>query len=284
MYTPASIAQLSHAQILKLLRGQGVRIKHGHGHKVHLSTSQHKKLHSAHLKGKGIVLELDPYQCDMHEHMRGEGVMSGLKKAYGHAKKAYGHAKKIAHSVGTFYGEHKETLDPYLNIGKKAAAHKFAHLEEKAKPHLRRHLGKELSSQIGEHVSDTFHHNLHTLGDEYGTIEPSDGMYPEIEPASEIEGTLGMGLRKHRGRPRKRGGALNFKKIGSTIKNLATTGYKKAVSGIRDYAKSPAGQALIQKGIQMGSEAAVSGLGIRRGGALIAAGYGGRIHHRIKRC
>lgn len=276
MYTLASIKKLSHAQILKLLRGHGVRVKHGPGHKVHLSTSQHKKLHSAHLKGKGIVLELDPYQCDMHEHLRGEGIMSGLKKAYAGAK-------KIAHKAGQFYSEHKETLNPYLTMAKSAAAEKFNKLEAKAQPHLRKHLGKELSQQLGEHVSSAVHHKIHTLGSEYGAplhygvVGDEVGEYPSIESANEIESSLGMGIHRKRGRPRK-GGALSLKKIGSTIKNLGN----KAVSTIKSYAKSPEGKALIQKGLQYGTEAAMAGLGVKhrakhrkliRGSALIAAGY-----------
>lgn len=288
MYVPSSIEKLSHAQVLKLLRGHGVRVKHGVGHKIHLSTSQHKKLMSAHMKGRGIVLELDPYQCDEHEHMRGEGVMSSLKKAYAGAK-------KVAHKVGKFYGEHKETLDPYLTMAKSAASKKALSLEEKAKPHLRKHLGKELSSQLGEHVSSAVHHQIHTLGSEYGAplhygeIE-SEGSYPSIEPASEIESSLGMGLHRKRGRPRK-GGALTLKKIGSTLKNIGKT----AISGVKAYAKSPAGRELINKGLEYGTDAALiaAGAGLHRkrvhhmkmhhAGALIAAGYGGAIHHRKKR-
>ncbi len=285
MYVPASIEKLSHAQVLKLLRGQGVRVKHGVGHKLHLSTSQHKKLMSAHMKGKGMVIELDPYQCDEHQHMRGEGVMSSLKKAYAGAK-------KVAHKVGQFYGAHKETLDPYLSMAKSAASKKVSSLEEKAKPHLRKHLGKELSMQLGEHASQAVHHQIQTLGDEYGYPVESEGTYPSIEPANEIESSLGMGLHRKRGRPR-RGGALTLKKVGSTLKNLATSGYKKAVSGIKDYANSPAGKALIQKGIEYGTDAALVAAGaglhrrkihhMRKGGALIAAGYGGAVHHRKKR-
>ena len=288
MYVPASIEKLSHAQILKLLRGQGVRVKHGVGHKLHLSTSQHKKLLSAHMKGKGMVLELDPYQCDACQHMRGEGVMSSLKKAYAGAK-------KVAHKVGKFYGEHKETLDPYLTMAKSAASKKALSLEEKAKPHLRKHLGKELSSQLGEHVSSAVHHQIHTLGSEYGAplhYGEVEGSYPSIEPASEIESSLGMGLHRKRGRPRK-GGALTLKKIGSTLKNIGSA----AISGVKAYAKSPAGRELINKGLQYGTDAALLAAGaglhrrkmhhmhhmhhrrggalkkIIRGSALIAAGY-----------
>jgi len=74
MYHPAEIERLSHAQIGKLLRGQSVRMKLGKHHKMHLSQEQHKKLHKAHLKGAGVCICLDPYQMDMHHHLKGEGM------------------------------------------------------------------------------------------------------------------------------------------------------------------------------------------------------------------
>lgn len=80
MYTPIGIDSLSNAQISKLLRGQGVRIRHGTSHKIHVSTEQHKKIKRAHLKGAGVTLVLDPYQQQMHEEMRGCGFFSSLKK------------------------------------------------------------------------------------------------------------------------------------------------------------------------------------------------------------
>ena len=43
MYHPTEIAQLSNAQISKLLKGHGVRVKSGKGHVVNLSSEQLKK-------------------------------------------------------------------------------------------------------------------------------------------------------------------------------------------------------------------------------------------------
>jgi len=70
MYHKTSIERLSPAQISKLLNGHRVRVKHGHGHEVHLSQEQHKKLHNAHRRGAGITMQLDPYQIQMHQHLR----------------------------------------------------------------------------------------------------------------------------------------------------------------------------------------------------------------------
>jgi hypothetical protein len=91
MYSPVRIEQLSKAQISKLLNGHGVRVKHHASgrHMVHLSSAQHKKLASAHKKGKAVTLQFDPYQIAHHQHLRGEGIMSSIKKV----------AKHVAHKA-----------------------------------------------------------------------------------------------------------------------------------------------------------------------------------------
>jgi len=45
MYHEVSIESLSPAQHSRLRNGHGVRVKLGHGHKLHVSIDQHKKLH-----------------------------------------------------------------------------------------------------------------------------------------------------------------------------------------------------------------------------------------------
>jgi hypothetical protein len=77
MYIPTSVEPLSHSQVSKLLKGHSVRVTHGHGHQLHLSHQQHKKLMSSHVKGKGMNLMLDPYQIDMH----GQGFLSSAMSA-----------------------------------------------------------------------------------------------------------------------------------------------------------------------------------------------------------
>ena len=59
MYHPTEIASLSNAQISKLLKGHGVRVKSGKGHVVHLTAQQLKKHHKATMKGAGHTLILD---------------------------------------------------------------------------------------------------------------------------------------------------------------------------------------------------------------------------------
>jgi hypothetical protein len=90
-YHPTRIAQLSNAQISKLLNGHRIRMKHGNHHIVHLSNEQHKKIHMAHKKGCGVTIEFDPFQQQMHEHHKlrhGHGMMDFLKKAGKSAFKA----------------------------------------------------------------------------------------------------------------------------------------------------------------------------------------------------
>jgi hypothetical protein len=273
MYTPVGIHQLSAKQISRLLNGHGVRVKHGSHHKIHLSSEQHKKLIRAHHKGSGVTLVLDPYQIEHHQGMRGEGVMSSLKKAYGHAKTVAGHARKAIGHATNFYQEHKETLEPYAQMAKKAASHKATALHARATPHLQRHLGEEFGSHLASHAHQAA---LHAI-DQAGEMQPEYPMVMGEEQMTAIE-QAGEGLRHHlrRGRPR-RGGALNLKQVGRTIKSGISKLGNMAVSKAKSFASSPQGQAMISQAANQAVMAAMGGAGVRRrrGGALYAAGYNG---------
>ena len=275
MYTPIGIDKLSNAQISKLLRGQGVRVRHGSHHKIHVSTEQHKKIHKAHLKGAGVTLVLDPYQQQMHEEMRGCGVMSGLKKAVGHVKSAFGHAKTGLKHASSFYKEHKGTLEPYANILKKSASHKIERVAHRAQPHLTKHLG-EFGSHLGHHAHSSAEEFVQGFGE-----EPLER--PMHLSQEEVLAMSGEGLRHHKRKPVRRGGSL-LGKLGKTV-SQGVKGLSKQASA---YAKSPEGRAMISKGLQYGADAAIMGLGVKRhpgrprgrprvhhGSALFAAGYGG---------
>lgn len=97
-YAQVGIEALSRPQINKLLSGGRIRIKHGSHHKIHITHEHHKKLHKAHLKGAGVMIELDPYACDLNQHMLGEGLASKAKHAY--------------HKAGHFVKQHKEAFRP----------------------------------------------------------------------------------------------------------------------------------------------------------------------------
>ena len=79
-YHKIHLAHLSNPQIGKLLNGHRIRVKHGHGHEVHVSEEQHKKIMKAHKKGAGSTIQFDPFQIHHHQHLRGTGFLDVLKK------------------------------------------------------------------------------------------------------------------------------------------------------------------------------------------------------------
>ena len=79
MYHKTGIQNLSPTQISRILNGHRVRIKSGSGQEMHLSNEQHKKLMSASKRGAGITVELDPYQMDMNQHLRGAKKGKAMK-------------------------------------------------------------------------------------------------------------------------------------------------------------------------------------------------------------
>lgn len=116
MYHPVGIQQLSSAQIRKLLLGGRVRVKSGSAHKVSMVQEHAKKLASASKKGAGIMLQLDPYACDLNrESLEGCGIKSLAK----HAKKAY-------HKAGQYVKEHKEVFRPLASHLKQKAHESIA--------------------------------------------------------------------------------------------------------------------------------------------------------------
>ena len=253
MYHPIEIERLSESQVKKMVRGHPVRVKHGKGHVIHASPEQHKKIVKAHMKGKGVTVQLDPYQCQHHMGLVGTGFMSSVKRAYGHAKTAYGHAKSALGQASKFYGEHREQLDPYADILKRQASNKVEHYSQKAQTHLTRHLG-EFGSHLGEHAKQSALSSINDFGNE---------IHPSIETPEQIEHDMGGRLMRHR--RRHLGGKINLGKI-------AKGGLKMA----GQFAKSPQGQALINAGIKAavsGAAGAAMGAGML-GGSIIDIGTG----------
>jgi hypothetical protein len=85
MYHKVPIQKLSHSQIMKLLKGDRIRVKHGSGHEIHVSEEQHKKIHAAHKKGAGTTIQFDPFQQQMEAHhvlrsIGGKGFKEGALK------------------------------------------------------------------------------------------------------------------------------------------------------------------------------------------------------------
>ena len=112
-YSHVGIEALSHPQIKKLLCGGRVKVKLGHAHKIHVTHDHHKKLHKAHLKGSGIMLELDPYAQDL------------AKQAFGHIQSAVGHVKHMAQTAMGHAKHHLQGdgfLDTLRDIGHSAGS------------------------------------------------------------------------------------------------------------------------------------------------------------------
>jgi hypothetical protein len=121
MYHKTSIQRLSPAQISKLLNGHRVRVKHGHGHEVHLSSEQTKKLHAAHRRGAGITMEMDPYQIQAHQHLRhGHGEGEGMRRHHARHHLSHGEggyldlARNLAGTASKYAAPVVKQLAPVL--------------------------------------------------------------------------------------------------------------------------------------------------------------------------
>ena len=243
MYVPTSLHQLSKEQIRKLLRGEAIRVKHGSHHKVHLSHEQHKKLMKSHSKGAGITLMFDPYQQEDHEHLRGEGFISSAKKI----------GSKIVKTAKHVWAEVPQSTK---NILKSEAHRQVALIADKYAP----------SSEFGQNLAHNFEHHAH-VG---------------------ISGA-GMRRRKHEAGTIS-GGSLKsvFKKVSAGAKKVQSVARPIMRQALR-YGAPIVGATLGSEfgpmgaiaGEQLGAHLA-SGAGMRRhkkragkrGGALIAGGYG----------
>ena len=113
MYTPVGIEQLSQAQIKKLLLGGRVRVKAGNALQLQMVQEHKKKIASAAKKGSGMMIQLDPYACDLNrESLEGCGV--GKKMKVGFQK------------IGQYVKGNKEAFRPMASALKQAGRDKIA--------------------------------------------------------------------------------------------------------------------------------------------------------------
>ena len=209
MYHPTEIAQLSNAQISKLLKGHGVRVKSGKGHVVNLSSEQLKKHQRATMKGAGHTLILDPFQVQQHGRLMGSGVGSKIKKGVKH--------------VGQFVKKNKEHFRPLANELKSMAKKEIEHassraIEEGLNPELaayyselaseklnRPHgagLAKKFSKFVNKPAVRDIRRALKPLGQHLFNTAEQMAM-DQIDSAPEMMSSMsGMGMKK-RGRPKK---------------------------------------------------------------------------------
>ena len=257
MYHPTEIEPLSKAQVSKLLSGQPTRVKHGRGHKIAVSAEQHKKLHKAHQKGAGITLVLDPYQQEMHSHMHGEGFLS---KAKAFASKGLAKAKQL-------YKANEARLAPLKDQAKALATSKLMHYGHKLAPHVERRFGSLGQSALQSGLDIGAEHIAR-----FGEEEPLE------EPGQRLEGE---GIREFARDARRVG-----QRVGRAIRSVASAVGRAAAPALGSLAGSEfgpmgsiAGSAFAQK-LAGGRLPPGRGKGKKgkKGGALIAAGYGGRCY------
>ena len=167
-YHPVHIEKLSPAVIAKMLNGHRVRIKHGNHHVIHLSHEQHKKHISAHKKGSGHIIQLDPFQQQMEAHQKlRQGHSHPHTHGYGHQLTSMcgegGRGKKSARRgrgpFDIFKSVVKAVAPIAINEGSKFLSNKIEGWGEGIKKRGRKHHKK------GGDINDDLRKTLHTMED-----------------------------------------------------------------------------------------------------------------------
>ena len=205
MYHQIGLQKLSHAQILKLLKGDRIRVKHGSHHNIHVSEEQHKKIHAAHKKGAGTTIQFDPFQQQMEAHhslrsIEGKGLketaLRFLRKEV--APAAINFAAEQAKKAVSGEGVHKKARKTPVRKGKgfKEGALKF--LRKEVLP-----VAIDFAAEQAKHaaVGEGMHHAHHS--------HHAHAHHAHAHHAHQAHGgalmPAGYGLKKRRGRPSKKG-------------------------------------------------------------------------------
>ena len=150
MYHPVNVQKLSHPQILKLLKGDRVNIKHGSGQVLHLSQEQYTKHGKATQKGCGHIIRFDPWQVKIHHKLapssRTASRVSKAMETQGGALMPAGYGIRKAPKRGRgFWGNLlKSGLNAAAPIAKEAAKDLAKDLAPKAIDAGADFLGKKL--------------------------------------------------------------------------------------------------------------------------------------------
>ena len=233
MYIPTGIHQLSHEQIRKMLHGDAVRVKHGAGHEIHLSHEQHKKLAKAHAKGAGITLRLDPYQMHNHEHLRGHGFFNSVKKvaksiaknplvqqlgkqSINLAVKKANASGYIPHGLADIAGQYAQ--QQLIHAGSGNLAHHHSHgngffnsVKKTAKSIAKSPILKSVAKSpiLKSIAKEAIHYGAPMVGEAVGSmIGGPEGAMVGAQLASSLASSQGYGIKRHKKRSGKRGGAL----------------------------------------------------------------------------
>ena len=236
MYHNCGVQKLSPAQLTKLKHGQAVRIKVGSHHTLPLRKDQIKKLQSAHKRGSGITIELDPTSLNA---LHGSGFFDSMKKAFSHpitkqiSQAVRPIATNMARSSLSAFGPTGQALGNALidvanqqaeqhgygvkkKVGKKHYVHHDVRMYEPVEHGQHLHgegffdsLKKAASSNVAKSLSKS----LRPMATEFVRSKlPQDGVLGAlgnlaVDEANKLAERHGYGVKRRRGRPRK-GGAL----------------------------------------------------------------------------
>jgi hypothetical protein len=180
MYHKVSISKLSKHQLLRLIKGHKIRVKHGSGHDISLSSAQHTLFERAKKLNKGISIALDPIQQELMTH--GGSFHDAMKRI---VNKIGDHVENTASNVKDKIGGKIRTKDVNKVLG---------HVGEELLKVATKTLGKVAERQLagGELNGEA----LYAAGDNGGSLN-----------------VAGSGV-KRRGRPKKtEGGKIHMGKI-----------------------------------------------------------------------
>jgi hypothetical protein len=190
MYIETHIAKLSKPQILKLLKGERIRIKKGSHHKFHLTKHQLHGLETKHAMGKAHTIQYSPDQISKY----GSGLMQDV----------YNFVKRTPYI--------RDAVNSGIRAGKKHLHHGVNYLSAKA------------HQKIGQipMIGEGLHRRRRRTGHGLGGMALSGGAElagliggPGSDEAKKVLGTLG--------------GVANFLGLGIRgRKKRTTTGKRKA--------------------------------------------------------
>jgi hypothetical protein len=221
MYHEIGIERLSPTQISKLLNGHRVRVKHGAGHKIHASQEQHKKIVSAHHKGKAHTLQFDPFQIAQHQHLRGhgEGMTGGATYAQRLARrtsntfKPVGQAfQKLAHEASPYIHQGIKALEPYARQAGEQISHELMNAGRQGLQHAGRVGSQLISDYASQALGSTMGQGVRHRGRPRKHIKGSSLTGGALYPA-------GYGMKKHHKKGKKHGKGDGL--IGSTLGHMA---------------------------------------------------------------
>jgi hypothetical protein len=242
MYSAVNVQSLSEPQISRLLNHHGVRLQLGGPLELHLSKEQMKKLKRAEKKGGGAVITFDPFQSQIHQHLKGKS---------GRGSKLVDQSftgNDVAHFIGA-----KESSEPIMN--KAITLNQVKDAGNRAKRFFGLGVtGNEIATVLGANKSSQSFMNKDITKQDVENIKDflkdKETVKSKLkEHSNDVKQFLGLGVKK-RGRPKKGGDIVSdLKKIGNDIKKAFKP--ENINREIHDNFLYPVASELIHKGIPM---------------------------------